>query len=384
MLYFSHVTCCSDLHPQIEDLIEVNWDDRWKQMLHAPPYYTFFEGNDEVSSVPIFMNILLVYMASCVVGIFASLIYLIKLSYQIHTSTFGKELKSSIISSLALLTPFYLVCGGLTCPSIPTTPRVITVANDPCSTLLFVYGTLKRGFQWNQKYLHNRGGRGAVFVSNATTREKHRMVVGDSGVPYLCLNNFLPEDSEECSCIATSSLGNPTDNCTCSCESCQHGIHRPRRSWTGDAAAISLAATSIGASSAVLWGKSTPSFSNRTGLEGERIHGELWRVSPECLRNLDDYEGISKQYYQRKKIAVQLHDARNTLMIADVYCVSFLPDHLTNGPFLEEYTLTYHRECYRPIAHIQVKQLNYIQTISSWGNVQEEKISLKGMKNVKD
>ena len=48
---------------------------------------------------------------------------------------------------------------------------------------LFVYGTLKRGFQWNQKYLSERVG--GKFVSPAVTIDKFPLFVGDSGVPYL-------------------------------------------------------------------------------------------------------------------------------------------------------------------------------------------------------
>lgn len=107
-------------------------------------------------------------------------------------------------------------------------------------------------------------------------------------------------------------------------------------------------------------------------------------VTRECLQNLDDYEGLSKGYYLRKRISVQLHDPSNSLVIASVYCVDALPPHLEKGPFLEEYTLSYHREFYRPVSHIQVKQLNYIKTISTWGNVQDEKLSKKGMENVKN
>ena len=50
------------------------------------------------------------------------------------------------------------------------------------TTLLFVYGTLKRGFHWNPKYLSHGGSR---FVSTARTSDAFPLVVGESGVPYL-------------------------------------------------------------------------------------------------------------------------------------------------------------------------------------------------------
>lgn len=47
-------------------------------------------------------------------------------------------------------------------------------------TLLFVYGTLKRGFHWHSKFLSF-----ARFVGHGTTLHPIPLVVGQSGVPYL-------------------------------------------------------------------------------------------------------------------------------------------------------------------------------------------------------
>jgi gamma-glutamylcyclotransferase (GGCT)/AIG2-like uncharacterized protein YtfP len=396
----------SDLHPQIDELLESNWDDRWREIANTPLYSSYYEVSAEEAELlarsaltprrrQLLLRIGIAYLCACVVGILTTLIYFVKLSSHIHTTSQHASpsfpVRSSLVSSLALLMPLYQLIGGLfSTPARKQNSLATPSGSFPSlssSTLLFVYGTLKTDFQWNQKYLHNRGGCGAVLVGGATTRDKHRLVVGDSGVPYLCLNSSLSEESEECVCNATSPIENGTDNCFCRCASCQHNIHRPNRSWTGDTAATSLAAISLGASSASLWTKpstSPPSSSPGALADGERVHGELWAVTPECLQNLDDYEGLSKGYYLRKRISVQLHDSSNSLVLASVYCLESLPPHLENGPFLEEYSLAYHREFYRPVAHIQVKQLNYIQTISTWGNVQDEKLSRKGMENVKN
>jgi gamma-glutamylcyclotransferase (GGCT)/AIG2-like uncharacterized protein YtfP len=346
------------------------------------------------------------YLCVCVVAIVASLVHLVKISTGAHLRrSLRQEVGSSLLSSLALLLPLYLLSGGLFSLRSPKTPASSSkgaLLSSPSSShphLLFVYGTLKRGFHWNQKYLHSRGagGSGATFICEATTRERHRLVVGDSGVPYLCLNTALPdEEAVACSCSATSSIEDPgpSQRCSCLCESCQHNIHRPRHSWTGDSAAVSLAATSLGASSSALWRKpsTVPSLSpplhsalsSPSAAAGERIHGELWSVSAECLDNLDDYEGVSKQYYQRQRISVQLEDATNSLLTAEVYCLHSLPPDLANGPFLEEYSLSLHREFYRPVAHIQVKQLGYLGTISTWGTVTRDQLSSKGLDNVKN
>jgi gamma-glutamylcyclotransferase (GGCT)/AIG2-like uncharacterized protein YtfP len=227
--------------------------------------------------------------------------------------------------------------------------------------LLFVYGTLKRNFHWNSKYLHTRssrsdnrsdqagsdpvcsgcsgnmnsdtGGLGsfhARFLTEAVTCDRHRLVVGACGVPYL-------------------SLGTDTS----------HNLD-----GKGDG-------------------------------EGSCVVGELWVVSDECLKNLDDYEGLSKSYYERTVIEVSpisskilneseavtseggkgkvdddsgaVTSAANTVVLAEVYHLPVLPSGLEKGPFLEKYSLSMHRELYNPIQHIQVKQLKYIKTPSTWG-----------------
>jgi gamma-glutamylcyclotransferase (GGCT)/AIG2-like uncharacterized protein YtfP len=50
-------------------------------------------------------------------------------------------------------------------------------------TLLFVYGTLKRNFHWNAKFLSQ-----SEFIGSVRTVQKHALVVGDSCVPYLLAN----------------------------------------------------------------------------------------------------------------------------------------------------------------------------------------------------
>ena len=47
--------------------------------------------------------------------------------------------------------------------------------------VLFVYGTLKRGFHWNHKYL-SRGGK---FIARAKTVDKYPLIMGDCCVPYV-------------------------------------------------------------------------------------------------------------------------------------------------------------------------------------------------------
>jgi len=101
-------------HPFLQELVETNWEDRWRG--EADRYTTFLQtaGHVEEASLPKFL---------C---------------------------KSGLRDD---------------------TRRV---------NLLFVYGTLKRGFHWHHKYMFD-----AEWVGEACTVASWRLVVGDCGVPYL-------------------------------------------------------------------------------------------------------------------------------------------------------------------------------------------------------
>lgn len=189
--------------------------------------------------------------------------------------------------------------------------------DNPCeTTTLFVYGTLKRGFQWNQKYLSPRMG--ARFVSEAITVDAVPLVVGDCGVPYV-LGDMIKKDSED-DCISSSSPIVP-------------------------------------------------------------VIGEVWEVSSSCLKNLDDYEGISKGYYSRQTVKYSYYTQSNkketelhTKMSdqeAFIYVLNHSTAELRAKPKLSEYTLEMHLELYRPIQHIQIKQKNYYKVASTWGKTQK-------------
>jgi len=157
--------------------------------------------------------------------------------------------------------------------------------------LLFFYGTLKKGFHWNQKYLSS-----GQFVSKAITRDLFPLVIGESGVPYLL--GDLPGD-------------------------------------------------------------------------GRRIHGEVWRVGSKLLQGLDEYEGVTKGYYDRRTIQVSLltpgsscpssSSAPHDFVLADAYFKTCSPDSLKSEKFLDEYSLEFHQKHYRAIRHIQVKQEMYLK-----------------------
>ncbi|KAL0476368.1 gamma-glutamylcyclotransferase [Acrasis kona] len=142
---------------------------------------------------------------------------------------------------------------------------------------IFVYGTLKKGFHWHDKFLST-----ATFVGRATSVNKQALVVDDFGVPHLL---------------------------------------------------------------------------NVKG--GESISGEVWRVDEEALSGLDDYEGVNKEYYSREPIEVRLDNG--SVLSADAY-YKVSAGSLAEGPFISEYTKSYHDKHYNPIKHAHAKQLQYLES----------------------
>jgi hypothetical protein len=161
-------------------------------------------------------------------------------------------------------------------------------SSSPQTVQLFVYGTLKSGFQWNSKYLHSRLG--AQFVCSAVTCQSFALVLGESGVPYL-LGDVMDAPAAVDVDVATA-----TD------------------APIADSEVRVEMNTSITTATSPL----------------HRIQGELWVVDSDCLAGsrrvscflimccvvgifltfvftgLDDYEGVGcKGYYERREIAVQ-------------------------------------------------------------------------------
>jgi gamma-glutamylcyclotransferase (GGCT)/AIG2-like uncharacterized protein YtfP len=98
--------------------------------------------------------------------------------------------------------------------------------------------------------------------------------------------------------------------------------------------------------------------------QGHQIFGELYQVDPPLMEAMDEYEGISKGYYSRLPVEVDLlHGCKDGLPDKDPVFCYFLtqsgPD-LRAGPFVDRYTMQMHRERYRAIRHIQIKQQKYM------------------------
>ena len=239
-----------DVHPQLQDLLECNWDDRWRRP--APPYTHLYHT---ATDTHIDTRCLerkrrwrrCVYLLcegalhGSSVGIVAVLVFMSLLQLEgrgahtsndgtIHTSTTATVLCPSSSSGgggscggrdltnmvgISVLVAVCLLRGLQRFSSPPPDPppellpgsggtgggedmdQVGTAAPPAGYRHLFVYGTLKRGFHWCSKYLHSRPssanteGEGervpAVYVGEAVSVSAHRLVVGACGVPYLSL-----------------------------------------------------------------------------------------------------------------------------------------------------------------------------------------------------
>jgi len=175
-------------------------------------------------------------------------------------------------------------------------------SQERSTTMLFVYGTLKSGFHWNQKFLSLR----ASFVADAETVEPWPLVIGQCGVPYVLLNWQEPM-GEQC------------------------------------------------------------------------VRGELWQVDDEGLAGLDDYEGITKGYYGRTTTSCRVTSlppgSRSPQTVqAQIYGLLDAQHLWTSREIrmlecVPEYTLTLHRELYRPIEHILLKQQLYLANAPRYNDV---------------
>jgi gamma-glutamylcyclotransferase (GGCT)/AIG2-like uncharacterized protein YtfP len=217
---------------------------------------------------------------------------------------------------------------------------------------LFIYGTLKRGFHWNSKYLHPRLG--ARFIAEALTLNKHSLVVGDCGVPYLL---YFKNDIDEDTSLAADK-----------------GVMKKEVGQMNDGKDLEIVAGAADDDGGGVGG-------------GSQIKGELWEVDDYCLKGLDDYEGMQKGYYQRVVIPVvvvmrtkgEKEDKQSVVqreeqvIMANVNVLvdSSLVNVLQKKELFSEYSLELHERLYKPILHIQVKQCNYYKQPSNWGKTSE-------------
>ncbi|CAB9505654.1 AIG2-like family [Seminavis robusta] len=102
--------------------------------------------------------------------------------------------------------------------------------------------------------------------------------------------------------------------------------------------------------------------------DAKPVRGELWRLSEEMLQGIDEYEGIEKGHYVRKEIEVECTRRRGTTAICKAFCyfyaiksgASDVEASLLQATRLAEYPAGEQKSNYKPIHHIQVKQLQYL------------------------
>lgn len=291
----------SDLHPQLCDLLDINWDERWKREINHTKFDQVFH-EAKVRKFSIKTLVLLGILPLGVSSVYAN---------------------SHISNSKQTSICFAVLFVGLAALMLWSFKHSVKKENidvmHNSRQQLFVYGTLKRNFHWNQKYLHNRvgpnGELNSKYLGAAVTAKQHVLTIGKCGVPYLSL--------------------------------CSEGE----------------SSSSIG--------------------DKGHILGELWEVSSECLKNLDDYEGIGKKYYKRTMEPVITLNDSSTEIKAHVYFLDVPVSELLartsavsptaatsgTGPILE-YDLKIHKTLYNPIEHIQIKQLKYLDhKTSNWGHL---------------
>jgi len=251
-------------YPNIDPIVETNWEARWRgEVLKYDEFYHFVEPSN---SFPVSLPTMLYISSFTSVG-------LISFLYPYYS-------KSQSFALLSLYSVLCVIAASTTSVSF----KMLYQHWKPKTHNLFVYGTLKRGFHWNSKFL---GGPTTRYIGKATTVNKYPLVIGDCGVPYL-LGDLNPEKT------------------------------------------------------------------------GNMILGEVYSVDDSTLKNLDEYEGVSKLYYDRKEIRVFVPAlCRSTR--AFVYFKRESSDALKNSPFLKEYSLEFHQENYKAITHILVKQQIYFK-----------------------
>lgn len=296
----------SELHPQIEDLIQVNWEYRWSPLVRSETQTVYadllsdrdptrkseydYDCNQQQLAMTNTRPLAHVQQLWGWLSPLWSLFVPAQPSEVLHTE--GTERLEPTDDEFETNTSVD-ICN----PHLHSGNR--ETAGDE-TVMIFVYGTLKSQFHWNSKYLSSRLG--AHFVDSVTTVNRYHLAVGDCGVPYLLQPAISNED------------------------------------LTQDRAPMQL-------------------------------KGECWCVSRDCLKGLDEYEGLGKDYYSRVTIQVAPND-KSPLISAEVYVLNHVPEELWGKPRIDEYSMDIHKSQYNPIQHIQVKQLNYIRAPSTWGKVQ--------------
>jgi len=140
--------------PGIESLVEANWDERWSEARHDAPQpfrelYTKAVGAMQEGS------------GARSKAFFAG---------------------GSVLVGGGLL--FHYAMAALIFAGVCVLAAVTIAPRPEPPSLLFVYGTLKRGMHWHSKHLSR-----ARYVCDVATAEPQTLVLGDCGVPLMLRND---------------------------------------------------------------------------------------------------------------------------------------------------------------------------------------------------
>lgn len=306
----------TEVVPQIGDLVDCNWDYRWSETRHdtPPPYRDYYTAatpckqDSRHESWKAGIALVVVLLSATVVNRAAGGArgaYTTQLGHFL-SSVLSHEEYVGVLVSVGVV----VVSVCITCHLLAFIQSAISdhkqALRTKASHYLFVYGTLKRNCHWHEKHLSR-----AKFVMNAETVEPHALVIGDCGVPYM-LSKFLLSNQE-----ADLSAGK-----------------------------------------------------KNASPETPTVRGELFLIDEEMMDGMDDYEGISKGHYAREMISVKKQCAapgEDTVISAWCYIYAHMQGgsasdrRLLNAPRISEYTAEEQKNQYKPIHHIQVKQLAYLR-----------------------
>eukprot|EP00121_Abeoforma_whisleri_P001438 Awhi_evm2s1279 len=99
---------------------------------------------------------------------------------------------------------------------------------------------------------------------------------------------------------------------------------------------------------------------------GHQIEGECYELPKLFLKGMDDYEGVTKNYYERSLVEVLIDDS--VVFDAFMYVKIESFQDLRNREFVTAYSKERHESEYLPIQHILVKQQGYLEyKASTWG-----------------
>ena len=269
------------IHPQIDDLVEANWEDRWKG--DPPKYWEFYplalfshshqhsKGNRRTTQWHQLFIVPFSIMAAA-------------------TVSFPPSSATDVFAIVILALSAFVL--SLLCQS-----HFRRQCQHP-TALIFVYGTLKSKFHWNNKFLGN-----SILVGNFETVGRLPLVLGACNVPYLLMDIT--------------------------------GNERPGEHVQGE-----------------VWEVDTATLQRIDEYEGITKGYYTRRMIEVCPLDTSTCSTPSG--------SAALKTGPKLTRVAYAYFKTDPTEQLRRGPFLKEYSLEFHKKMYKPIEHIRVKQNMYL------------------------